>query len=237
MYLELRVVNLRDNHISIRQKLIDFKKYPFFHLLHIFRLAIGPVQSIAQPPARKSPKGNRLNFRPSQFVYNLQRLWVVFNPPFFFPMISGKLYPSYSTSCILPPTRTTLINLHLPLLKISSTLRLISFQSVSLSFPTFFSSKSTAKSTRFSNSVAKVYSYEGQNPITLSDLEDLSENGVVYKKTLAMVECSMFAALNGLVYFLSNSLALEVCSSQFQRIPFLSPCAPVSMIFDSLFHI
>ncbi|KGN46010.1 uncharacterized protein LOC101204847 isoform X2 [Cucumis sativus] len=128
-------------------------------------------------------------------------------------MISGKLYSSYSSSssCIFPPTPTSTPrgNLHLSFLKISSTLRLISFQSPSLSFPSSFVSKSSAKSTRFSSSLVQVYSYEGQNSITLSDLDDLSENGVVYKKTLAMVECSMFAALNGLVYFLSNSLALE----------------------------
>ncbi|KAG7017148.1 hypothetical protein SDJN02_22260 [Cucurbita argyrosperma subsp. argyrosperma] len=127
-------------------------------------------------------------------------------------MISGNLYPSVSTSCIFPPKPTstsTTAHVHLPLLKISSKLRLISFESVSLSFPTFIASKSSVKSTRCLNSVAKVYSFEGQNPTSLSDLEDLSENGVVYKKTLAMVECSMFAALNGLVYFLSNSLALE----------------------------
>ncbi|KAL0556515.1 hypothetical protein IC582_005029 [Cucumis melo] len=128
-------------------------------------------------------------------------------------MISGKLYSSSSSSCIFPPTPTPTPtptgNLHLSFLKISSTLRLISFQSVSLSVPSSFASKSSAKSTRFSNSLVEVYSYEGQNSITLSDLDDLSENGVVYKKTLAMVECSMFAALNGLVYFLSNSLALE----------------------------
>ena len=152
------------------------------------------------------------------------------------PMISGKLYSSYSSSssCIFPPTPTSTPrgNLHLSFLKISSTLRLISFQSPSLSFPSSFVSKSSAKSTRFSSSLVQVYSYEGQNSITLSDLDDLSENGVVYKKTLAMVECSMFAALNGLVYFLSNSLALEVCNSQFQRIPFLSLYAAVSMIFD-----
>lgn len=152
-------------------------------------------------------------------------------------MISGKLYSSSSSSCIFPPTPTPTPtptgNLHLSFLKISSTLRLISFQSVSLSVPSSFASKSSAKSTRFSNSLVEVYSYEGQNSITLSDLDDLSENGVVYKKTLAMVECSMFAALNGLVYFLSNSLALEVCNSQFQRIRFLSPyAAAVCMIFD-----
>ncbi|CAN6675785.1 unnamed protein product [Malus baccata var. baccata] len=42
-----------------------------------------------------------------------------------------------------------------------------------------------------------------------TELEDLSPDGVVYRKTLALVECSMFAALTGLVYFLSNSLAIE----------------------------
>lgn len=143
-------------------------------------------------------------------------------------MISGKLYPFNSTSFNFPPKPAPL---HLPLLKIPSPLRAISFESVSLSLPTFFASNSSVKFVRFSNSVARVYRYEDQNPTTSSDFEDLSENGVVYKKTLAMVECSMFAALNGLVYFLSNSLALEVRRSQFQRIPFLSPHAAVSVIF------
>ncbi|KAK3421773.1 hypothetical protein EUGRSUZ_G02394 [Eucalyptus grandis] len=40
--------------------------------------------------------------------------------------------------------------------------------------------------------------------------EDLSVDGVVYRNTLRLVECSMFAALSGLVYFLSNSLSIEV---------------------------
>ncbi|KAF8036277.1 hypothetical protein BT93_C2102 [Corymbia citriodora subsp. variegata] len=39
--------------------------------------------------------------------------------------------------------------------------------------------------------------------------EDLSVDGVVYQNTLRLVECSMFAALSGLVYFLSNSLSIE----------------------------
>lgn len=33
---------------------------------------------------------------------------------------------------------------------------------------------------------------------------------LVYQKTLRLVECAMFAAVTGLVYFLSNSLAIEV---------------------------
>lgn len=40
--------------------------------------------------------------------------------------------------------------------------------------------------------------------------EDLTMNGDVYQKTLRLVECSMFAALGGLTYILSSSLAIEV---------------------------
>ena len=42
------------------------------------------------------------------------------------------------------------------------------------------------------------------------EFEDLAPNSVVYQKTLRLVECSMFAAVAGLAYFLSNSLAIEV---------------------------
>ncbi|XP_021910256.1 uncharacterized protein LOC110824048 isoform X1 [Carica papaya] len=41
------------------------------------------------------------------------------------------------------------------------------------------------------------------------ELDYLAPDGVVYQKTLRLVECSMFAAVTGLVYFLSNSLAIE----------------------------
>lgn len=47
------------------------------------------------------------------------------------------------------------------------------------------------------------------------DVHDLSPKGPIYQKTLQLVECSMFAALTGLVYFLSNSLAIEVCFFNF----------------------
>ncbi|KAI3885208.1 hypothetical protein MKW98_002600 [Papaver atlanticum] len=40
-------------------------------------------------------------------------------------------------------------------------------------------------------------------------LDDLAIDGVVYNKTLRLVESSMFAAVAGLAYFLSNSLAIE----------------------------
>ncbi|XP_077237722.1 uncharacterized protein LOC143879291 isoform X8 [Tasmannia lanceolata] len=39
--------------------------------------------------------------------------------------------------------------------------------------------------------------------------EDLATDGAVYQNTLRLVECSMFAAVAGLAYFLSNSLAIE----------------------------
>lgn len=48
------------------------------------------------------------------------------------------------------------------------------------------------------------------------EVKDLSPEGEVYQKTLQLVECSMFAALTGLVYFLSNALAIEVCYCEFK---------------------
>jgi len=48
------------------------------------------------------------------------------------------------------------------------------------------------------------------------EVKDLSPEGEVYQKTLQLVECSMFAALTGLVYFLSNALAIEVCFCEFK---------------------
>ncbi|XP_077237716.1 uncharacterized protein LOC143879291 isoform X3 [Tasmannia lanceolata] len=43
--------------------------------------------------------------------------------------------------------------------------------------------------------------------------EDLATDGAVYQNTLRLVECSMFAAVAGLAYFLSNSLAIEVATA------------------------
>ncbi|KAJ0989653.1 hypothetical protein J5N97_008009 [Dioscorea zingiberensis] len=40
-------------------------------------------------------------------------------------------------------------------------------------------------------------------------LEDLGDDGEVYRKTLRLVECAMFASVAGLAYLLSNSLAIE----------------------------
>ncbi|GAB2297103.1 hypothetical protein Dimus_031202 [Dionaea muscipula] len=47
----------------------------------------------------------------------------------------------------------------------------------------------------------------GEN--SASELDDLAADGAVYQKTLRLVECSMFAAVSGLAYLLSSSLAIE----------------------------
>lgn len=44
----------------------------------------------------------------------------------------------------------------------------------------------------------------------LADFDDLGDGSEVFKKTLQLVECAMFASVAGLAYFLSNSLAVEV---------------------------
>ncbi|CAN1137738.1 hypothetical protein LINPERHAP1_LOCUS35718 [Linum perenne] len=41
------------------------------------------------------------------------------------------------------------------------------------------------------------------------EIDYLARDGAVYRDTLRLVECSMFAAVTGLVYFLSNSLSIE----------------------------
>ncbi|XP_028761869.1 uncharacterized protein LOC114726257 [Neltuma alba] len=58
-----------------------------------------------------------------------------------------------------------------------------------------------------------------ENDGTSTELQDLSPNGPIYRETLQLVECSMFAALTGLVYFLSNSLAIENYFSCFFSLP------------------
>ncbi|URE31844.1 putative membrane protein (DUF2232) [Musa troglodytarum] len=53
----------------------------------------------------------------------------------------------------------------------------------------------------------------------LSGSEDLGHESEVFKKTLRLVECAMFAAVAGLAYFLSNSLAIENYFSCFFSLP------------------
>lgn len=51
--------------------------------------------------------------------------------------------------------------------------------------------------------------------------EYLAEDGEVYQKTLRLVECAMFAAVSGLAFILSNSLAIEVFIFFFSRLMLL----------------
>ncbi|XP_026658531.1 uncharacterized protein LOC103702411 isoform X2 [Phoenix dactylifera] len=41
------------------------------------------------------------------------------------------------------------------------------------------------------------------------EYEDLGAEGEIFRQTLRLVECAMFASISGLAYFLSNSLAIE----------------------------
>ncbi|KAI4357912.1 hypothetical protein L6164_001828 [Bauhinia variegata] len=87
-----------------------------------------------------------------------------------------------------------------------------SFTSISISLP-------SSNLLKVSEIGAPVCSGENEDKGISAELNDLSRNGVVYKKTLQLVECSMFAALTGLVYFLSNSLAIENYFSCFFSLP------------------
>lgn len=52
------------------------------------------------------------------------------------------------------------------------------------------------------------------------EVEDyLAIDGAVYQKTLRLVECSMFAAVSGLAYFLSTSLSIESYFGCFFALP------------------
>ncbi|CAN6448700.1 unnamed protein product [Victoria cruziana] len=53
-----------------------------------------------------------------------------------------------------------------------------------------------------------VYSDENLEGGEVDNVE-ISVDGDVYQRTLRLVECAMFAAVTGLVYYLSNSLAIE----------------------------
>ncbi|XP_030960244.1 uncharacterized protein LOC115981943 isoform X3 [Quercus lobata] len=115
----------------------------------------------------------------------------------------------------VPPLKLLRLQPHLPYFSISQTTPLPPphFLSPSLHKSTLFPRfKPTFNFFRVSKPEAPIATNEGgeySSNVFSPELEDLSPNGVVYKKTLALVECSMFAALTGLVYFLSNSLSIE----------------------------
>ncbi|KZV57928.1 hypothetical protein F511_12534 [Dorcoceras hygrometricum] len=60
----------------------------------------------------------------------------------------------------------------------------------------------------------------GNNGEEEEEIEEyLAEDGEVYQKTLRLVECAMFAAVSGLAFLLSNSLAIERYFSCFFALP------------------
>ncbi|KAJ0094774.1 hypothetical protein Patl1_16572 [Pistacia atlantica] len=81
------------------------------------------------------------------------------------------------------------------------------FHSLSLFKPSFKLYCISQAKTSFLNNEEEKQGISVSN--TLSEFDDLAPDGVVYQKTLRLVECSMFAAVTGLVYFLSNSLSIE----------------------------
>ncbi|XP_020224791.1 LOW QUALITY PROTEIN: uncharacterized protein LOC109806715 [Cajanus cajan] len=98
-----------------------------------------------------------------------------------------------------------------------------SLQSLSLSLPSLKPplslSSNLLRVSNFGGPVCRTKHNEEEDKGVSLELHDLSPNGAVYQKTLQLVECSMFAALTGLVYFLSNSLAIENYFSCFFSLP------------------
>ncbi|XP_021755431.1 uncharacterized protein LOC110720682 [Chenopodium quinoa] len=83
-------------------------------------------------------------------------------------------------------------------------------------FPASFSLSSSSFKPRAAFKVEDIVpSFWGNEQERLNDeddsgcLEDLASDSPVYQKTLRLVECAMFAAVAGLTYLLSNSLAIE----------------------------
>lgn len=87
----------------------------------------------------------------------------------------------------------------------------ISSPTICFSYPKFPTLRTNAKvrHVRISEIGAPLWTQKDDEENTRYS-EDLTMNGDVYQKTLRLVECSMFAALGGLVYILSSSLAIEV---------------------------
>ncbi|XP_050373602.1 uncharacterized protein LOC126791228 isoform X1 [Argentina anserina] len=108
-----------------------------------------------------------------------------------------------------PNPQTTPLSAPPSLSPLSKRLHLSSRPNLPTFLPTQLPKPFTSKLLRASQSQSLFFGNEEGTAGISSDLNDLSSNGVVYRKTLALVECSMFAALTGLVYFLSNSLGIE----------------------------
>ncbi|KAL3631292.1 hypothetical protein CASFOL_024276 [Castilleja foliolosa] len=86
--------------------------------------------------------------------------------------------------------------------------------SQSFSTPLYSFTKYAKASKVFAFSIGKIEEGESE------DCEEyLAEDGEVYQKTLRLVECAMFAAVSGLAFLLSNSLAIEKYFACFFALP------------------
>ncbi|KAI3502666.1 hypothetical protein L1887_30884 [Cichorium endivia] len=87
----------------------------------------------------------------------------------------------------------------------------VSSSSILSPFPQFRISRTNQKlrNVRVSEIESPLWTPNNDREENTGSPEDLTMNGDAYQKTLRLVECSMFAALGGLVYILSSSLAIE----------------------------
>nr|XP_043607819.1 uncharacterized protein LOC122579668 [Erigeron canadensis]XP_043607820.1 uncharacterized protein LOC122579668 [Erigeron canadensis]XP_043607821.1 uncharacterized protein LOC122579668 [Erigeron canadensis]XP_043607822.1 uncharacterized protein LOC122579668 [Erigeron canadensis] len=92
-----------------------------------------------------------------------------------------------------------------------SDLCILSSASTISSCPRFSPSRTGRKmrNVKVSEMGAPLWTQKDDEEENMRSSDDLTMNGDVYQKTLRLVECSMFAALGGLVYILSSSLAIE----------------------------
>ncbi|KAK6921829.1 Protein of unknown function DUF2232 [Dillenia turbinata] len=121
--------------------------------------------------------------------------------------IQPSLFGNFQTSPPLhraSPSHPTSFHSHLkPIPKLTS--HNLHFSVFPLSNPNYAHSR--VSKCRALSPVGKTENVGGDDNSPETDY--LAEDGVVYKNTLRLVECSMFASVAGLAYFLSNSLAIE----------------------------
>ncbi|XP_058183567.1 uncharacterized protein LOC131301362 isoform X1 [Rhododendron vialii] len=132
-------------------------------------------------------------------------------PPFLFISKNTLLSSPHFLSLPVSPTP------HVPLS--ASTLSPFPPNLISISKPQLPSFKHS----RVSKVSAQVWSNEDKknSDDTVELGEDLAIDGAVFQKTLRLVECSMFAAVGGLAYFLSTSLSIESYFGCFFALPIL----------------
>ncbi|OVA18958.1 Protein of unknown function DUF2232 [Macleaya cordata] len=120
--------------------------------------------------------------------------------------LNSQITPLHPISLSSFPTLSISLSKKLP--KSSSPQNAFS-STISSSSPILFLPKREFRNPNVSDRETPIWVGEVENFEISRELEDLATDGVVYRKTLRLVECSMFAAVAGLAYFLSNSLAIE----------------------------